>query len=216
MATNTTNFNLSKPAYTDTADIAVINNNMDKVDTALQGLGSGLAIISKSNTHSAITSGQYVYVHGHSSLAEGLYKATTNISANATLSNSNLTAVLGGMGAQVASLSDQFANIKARTMSWQINNADHTITFSGSAVRRGIFGTIYIATPSVIYKPIVFGFTGSGSATGIIEGLMVEDNNLNVTANGLVLTVPKQVSNNYGRITIVTYYDISDLTITFA
>lgn len=96
MATNTTNFNLSKPEYTDTADIAVINSNMDKVDTSLQGLGTGLAIISKANTHVAITSGQYVYVHGHGSLAEGLYTAKSNISANATLSTSNLQAVSGG------------------------------------------------------------------------------------------------------------------------
>lgn len=92
MATNTTNFNLSKPAYADTADIAVINSNMDKVDTSLQGLGAGIAIMSKANTHAAISKGQFVYIHGHSSLAEGLYKARSNISANATLSSSNVQA----------------------------------------------------------------------------------------------------------------------------
>ena len=35
MATQTTNFNLTKPAYTETADIAVINSNMDTIDTVL-------------------------------------------------------------------------------------------------------------------------------------------------------------------------------------
>lgn len=35
MATNTTNYNLTKPADNETADIQVINGNMDKVDAAL-------------------------------------------------------------------------------------------------------------------------------------------------------------------------------------
>ena len=35
MATQTTNFKLTKPAYTETADIAVINSNMDTIDTVL-------------------------------------------------------------------------------------------------------------------------------------------------------------------------------------
>ena len=111
MATNTSNFGLVKPAYSDTADIATINGNMDKIDTTQNALGAGLAIIANNNTHDAITSGQYVYVHGHGTLAEGLYKATTNIAANGTLSGSNLTAVSGGLGAQFASISNQIANL---------------------------------------------------------------------------------------------------------
>lgn len=120
MATNTTNFTLKKPAYTDTADIADINGNMDKVDTALQGLGTGLAIISKANTHDAISSGQYVYVHGHGTLAEGLYTAKSNIAANATLSTSNLSAVTGGgLNALINDMND-----RARTL--RITASDNT------------------------------------------------------------------------------------------
>ena len=37
MATNTTHYNLEKPATTDFYDIAVPNSNMDKIDTALYG-----------------------------------------------------------------------------------------------------------------------------------------------------------------------------------
>lgn len=66
------------------------------VDDELNGLGNGMAIIANGNTHAAITSGQYVYVRQHGSLSEGLYKATSNISANGTLSGSNLTAVSSG------------------------------------------------------------------------------------------------------------------------
>ena len=96
MATNTSNYSLVKPAYSDIADINDINGNMDKVDTALGALGDGFAIVSDNNTHVAITAGQYVYVRNHGSLAEGLYKANSNIAANATLTSSNLTAVSGG------------------------------------------------------------------------------------------------------------------------
>ena len=122
MATNTTNFSLVKPAYSDTADIATINGNMDKVDASLNAIGKGLAIISKNNTHDAITKDQFVYVHGHGSLSEGLYKANNNIAANGTLNSTNLTAVSGGLGAQMASLSgsvsalsDQIGNMAQGT-----------------------------------------------------------------------------------------------------
>lgn len=93
MATQTSNLGLTKPAYSETADIADINNNMDKVDAAVNGVQNGMAILANGNVHSAVTSGQYVYVRNHGTLAEGLYTATTNISTNATLSTSNLTAV---------------------------------------------------------------------------------------------------------------------------
>lgn len=93
MATQTSNLGLTKPAYSETADIADINNNMDKVDAAVHGVQNGMAILANGNVHSAVTSGQYVYVRNHGTLAEGLYTATTNISTNATLSTSNLTAV---------------------------------------------------------------------------------------------------------------------------
>ena len=107
MATNTTNYGLSKPAGSDNYDVGVPNGNMDKIDTALQGLGSGIAIVATGNTHAAIASGQFVYVHGHGTLAEGLYTANSAISANATLSSSNLTACSNGAG---NALLDQIGN----------------------------------------------------------------------------------------------------------
>lgn len=55
-----------------------------------------MAILANNNTHTAIASGQYVYVRGHSTLTEGLYKATAAVAANGTLSTSNLTAVSNG------------------------------------------------------------------------------------------------------------------------
>jgi hypothetical protein len=117
MATQTSNLGLTKPGYDEAADVVpAVNNNMDILDEkmgavpantsvqaqitanaqAIAKLDESIAIVSNGNTHAAIAAGQYVYIKGHETLAEGLYTANSAISANATLSNSNVTAVSGG------------------------------------------------------------------------------------------------------------------------
>jgi len=117
MATQTSNLGLTKPGYDEAADVVpAVNNNMDILDEkmgavpantsvqaqitanaqAIAKLDESIAIVSNGNTHAAIAAGQYVYIKGHGTLAEGLYTANSAISANATLSNSNVTAVSGG------------------------------------------------------------------------------------------------------------------------
>lgn len=103
MASTTTNYGLTKPVYSETADVAAMNTNMDKIDTALGGLDAGIAIVANGNTHAAISEGQYVYIRGHNTLSEGLYKATANIAANGTLSGTNVTSAV--MGTALAALS---------------------------------------------------------------------------------------------------------------
>ena len=111
MASYTGNLNLKKPALDDDALITDINNNMDILDAAANGIQDALAIVANGNTHAAITSGQFVYVRNHSTLTEGLYVASSNIAANATLSSSNLTAdSKGGLN----SLSEQIATYNAK------------------------------------------------------------------------------------------------------
>ena len=115
---NTSNLDLVKPAGTDHALISVINSNMDKVDayagkvnTSLAGVEDGLAIVATGNTHAAITAGQFVYVKEHNTLPEGLYTASSNIAANATLSTTNLTAdSKGGLNA----LSEQIGTLNSK------------------------------------------------------------------------------------------------------
>ena len=112
MASYTSNLNLKKPALTDDALVTDLNDNSDKLDAAISSGSGAIAIVSVGNTHAAISSGQYVYVRQHGSLSEGLYKATTNIAANGTLSGSNLTTVSGGgLNSVYSALSDQIANI---------------------------------------------------------------------------------------------------------
>ena len=114
MASYTSNLNLKKPALTDDALVTDLNDNSDKLDAAISAGSGAIAIVSVGNTHAAISSGQYVYVRQHGSLSEGLYKATTNIAANGTLSGSNLTAVSGGgLNSVYSALSDQIAKFDA-------------------------------------------------------------------------------------------------------
>ena len=71
-------------------------SKVPNTERRIDNLQDALAIIANDNTHAAIGAGQYVYVRGHATLAEGMYKATSAISANAALSSGNLTAVTGG------------------------------------------------------------------------------------------------------------------------
>ena len=71
-------------------------SKVPNTERRIDNLQDALAIIANGNTHAAIGAGQYVYVRGHATLAEGMYKAPSAISENAALSSGNLTAVTGG------------------------------------------------------------------------------------------------------------------------
>ena len=75
--------------------ISMFNTGYDLQDQ-IDAAESAIAIVSIGSTHAAITSGQYVYVREHGTLAEGLYRATANVAVDGTLSGSNVTAVSGG------------------------------------------------------------------------------------------------------------------------
>lgn len=112
MATYTSNLDLKKPAQSDKIRIADFNGNADNIDAAvgadfgqgtkpsindaINSLADGLAIVAQGDVHAAISVGQFVYVRNHGTLAEGLYVASTAISANGALSGSNLTADSSG------------------------------------------------------------------------------------------------------------------------
>ena len=152
MATQTTNIGLSKPDYADTADIAVINSNMDKIDTTVDNIEKGIAIVSDGNTHSAIAKGEYVYVRDHSTLAEGLYVASSAISANATLTTSNLTAKSNGIGGEVKTLNDQIATVSKSSDT--VSNIESWLVTVGQTINQGSFKNIQfvVSTASGVFK----------------------------------------------------------------
>ena len=110
--------------------------DLTATNTSLGNVMDGLAIVANGNTHAAIAAGQFVYVKGHGTLAEGLYTANAAIGANATLSSSNLTAdASGGLNA----LNGNIANIAAQT---------NLGTFSTVAQLEGFLNTALSSIPN--------------------------------------------------------------------
>lgn len=190
MATQTSNLGLTKPAYSETADIADINNNMDKVDAAVHGVQNGMAILANGNVHSAVTSGQYVYVRNHGTLAEGLYTATTNISTNATLSTSNLTAVPNN-GA-LNTLRDDVTSLNSNTLKHKTitGNTDQNGVISTQTTKSHILA-VFVADPINS-----FAVNEAGNNVRIYAG-----NNSSTTSDTLKMLANTSVTIN------IAYYD---------
>lgn len=87
----------------------------------------GVAIVAVGDTHDAISSGQFVFVRSHPTLAKGMYKATAAIAANGALSTSNLTedgsGGLNDLQAQVTSLNSKIASL-IKTANFQITTGN--------------------------------------------------------------------------------------------
>ena len=114
------------------------------LNDAISNTQDGLAIIADGNTHSAIASGQFVYVKNHSSLADGLYKAAAAIATNGTLSTSNLTAdASGGLNAIKADLDTLNSNIESHL------NIRYLIATDTSSLKNGIISCCEILITTV-------------------------------------------------------------------
>lgn len=156
------------------------------VYTEAGNLAAGMAILANNNTHAAIASGQYVYVRGHSTLAEGLYTANAAIAANGTLSTSNLTAVSGG---GLNGLLEQIANSEDFDAQIYDNDTSTGVSFTNAYYTK-IGGLVFMR--------------GRGIASSITLSSMFQIRNLpcyRVWAGGLYLP---GISGNGGDRTIQT------------
>ena len=91
-ATHTPNLNLNKPDRQDYVSVVNdINDNMDKIDEEAGMVDDGIAIVIDGNTAPrAISSGQYLLIKNHSTLATGGYHATANIANGESVTSSNV------------------------------------------------------------------------------------------------------------------------------
>lgn len=196
---NPTNQTVSIPAFTDQPDIRVITNDIDKtIDgvntnyTAINNVQDGLAIVANGNTHAAITSGQFVYVKNHSTLNDGLYVASANIAANATLSSSNLTAdAKGGLNA----LADHIGSIgqTGTKVPWIRALSEKTIagnTTTEITVSNGTKALLMILSTAIESQAILFVDATGGGEVRIFEIKKGSNMSFDVaTANKLKITV---------------------------
>ena len=92
---------------------------------------SSVAIMNNGDTaQSSISSGEFVYIRNHSTLAEGLYEASTAIAANVTLSSSNVTAVPGGginaLNSRINSIYSNFLTLISQSVTWEVNSGTYS------------------------------------------------------------------------------------------
>ena len=138
------------------ADIPVSGSDSTKINAALSslttavnsnaasinGIEDAIAIVANNNTHGAISSGQFVYVKNHGTLAEGLYKASTNIAANAALSSSNLVAdSTGGLNALKSDIT---------TLNSKINGSYSATVTEATGITKRTFNAVKSANVVVI------------------------------------------------------------------
>ena len=197
MATYTTNLSLKKPATSDKIRIADINGNFDTLDSTIgsvgsdsigqniKNLGGAIAIISNNNTHAAVAAGQYVYVHNHGTLNDGLYTADSAIAQNGTLSASNLTSVTGG---GLNALTDSFGNIKQYQFTCLKNGGKLQLSCSNTT------GSVWMITPARGTATAYMGcwMAVCGSQSSGIQELVTAGVNVSLsfdsTTNKLTLT----------------------------
>lgn len=140
--------------------------SLQTVDTAIE---NSLAIVANGNTHIAITKGEYVYVRNHSTLTEGLYIASSNISANDTLTSSNLKAVSkGGFNSLSLPIEKEFfsAELPAAT-----ETSMGTISLSAGKWLIFTFTGVSTSTDMVIFNKIAYSggnrsYRGNGKNGG--------------------------------------------------
>jgi len=83
-------------------NLTKIDNFAGQTDDSISAVQNGLAYIvgNTNTTGSTLAVGQFVYVKGHSTIAEGLRKVTSSISANGSITTSNTDACSeGGLNA---------------------------------------------------------------------------------------------------------------------
>ena len=105
-------------------DMPMSSSDSTKVSASISSLANGIAILAEGDTHAAISTGAFVYVREHSTLAEGLYKnkSSSAIAENVALSSSNVTAISNG-GLNALSYLDSI-------FSGNANNDDGTVTYN--------------------------------------------------------------------------------------
>lgn len=186
-----TNFDTS---WKDASQLPAIGDEETAREAADAALADGLAIIANGDTHAAVAAGQAVFVRSHSTLAPGLYWASSAIGTNAALSTSNLTADnqggLNKLKGDIDSLNSNIANVNNR-FSWRtiyanstyINDVGRTLTLTSSLqnVRQlmiiGYIGSISSANRVIFIIPVDGSISASyylTSYAGIIKSARIE------------------------------------------
>lgn len=177
-ATHTPNLNLNKPDRQDYVSVVTdINDNMDKIDEEAGMVDDGIAIVIDGNTAPrAISSGQYLLIKNHSTLATGGYHATANIANGESVTSSKVAAdsdgIANALNSNLSTLSANFTNLKNRIFIGRNVNA-RSITINTGLYTNWQCGLLIAnvngAGNSLLY--IAFGGNNTGTVTKITDTL---------------------------------------------
>lgn len=90
--------------------------------------------------------------------------------------------------------------------SWLQANTTHTLTFSGAATCRTVYGVLFLTGQSGLKGPIPFAFGGANVAYTTVVGVQVYDPDGVVTAAGNTITIPTY-GNSWGTVTMILFFD---------
>jgi hypothetical protein len=150
---------------------------------SIAGVQDAVAIVANGDTHPAIADGQFVYVRNHSTLAEGLYKATAAIGTDVALTTSNLTADgSGGLNDLKGQIDSLNSKLSMRSSSLQ----DAPIAPTVNAIYyNDYFAFITYTSGSQVWS--------EGDSFGTIPSGMCPASNLRATGNTYATNVGVQI-----------------------
>lgn len=105
-------------------------------------------------------------------------------------------------------------NMSLVSYSWTQANLTHTLTFSGAAFCRRVYGVLFLTGQSKLKGPIPFSFRGSSAAYTTVTGVSVYDPDNLVTASDLTITIPTY-GDSWGTVTMILFLDEPSLSWTW-
>lgn len=97
---------------------------------------------------------------------------------------------------------------------WPQGNSTHTLTFSGTATCRTVYGVLFLTGQTKLKGPIPFSLKGTSVAYTTVTGVSVYDPDNLVTAAGSTITIPTY-GDSWGTVTMILFYDETSLSWTW-
>lgn len=191
MATQTTRLQLTKPDYDETADIAVINENMNRIDSAIADIQDTVS------THGS----QITALNTSVSTIQGSYVTKVKGNAETTYRTGQVNLTPANIGAAAASHSHSYLPLAGGTLTGQLKGTSAVMSGNVSTGQRitlgnGTTAEIYATTPSRTGSVLIAG--GGLKSAGDENGTAVR-----LGAGGLTLVGGGEYA--------YTRYDLADL-----
>lgn len=102
---------------------------------------------------------------------------------------------------------------------WRQNNTAHTITFSGTARTRCIYGQLWVVGQDGISENFAIAFYGASSGGSeydrtTFSRVYLDHTNTSVSQSGSSINIAANINNGWGTITLILFYNDPSLIVT--